>query len=155
MLQSAGYRTLLVGKWQERDLPVKHGFNRFFGPMCQAKISYFNEVHGNPFYLDDERWKPPAEGFYMTDAFTDHAVRFIDESVKKGKGSEPVKPFFLYLAYVAPHWPLHAREEEIAKHRENYRNNGWDHWCGAVQTATGDGAGPSRVVIVAAPGKRS
>lgn len=127
VLQTAGYRTLMVGKWQERDLPAKRGFNHFFGPMCQAKISYFNEVQQNPFYLDEQRWKLPDD-FYMTDAFTDHAVRFIDESVKKGRGSDPAKPFFLYLAYIAPHWPLHAREDEIAPHRERYRKQGWDHW---------------------------
>jgi arylsulfatase A-like enzyme len=46
LLQGAGYRTVLIGKWQERDLPSKRGFDRFFGPMCQAKISYFHEVRG-------------------------------------------------------------------------------------------------------------
>lgn len=126
VLQQSGYRTLMVGKWQERELPAKRGFDRFFGPMCQAKISYFNEVQQNPFYLDEQRWKIPAEGFYMTDAFTDHAVRFIKEAVKPVTGTDAAKPFFLYLAYVAPHWPLHAREADIAPHRERYRKLGWD-----------------------------
>lgn len=123
VLQTAGYRTLLVGKWQERDLPAKRGFDRFFGPMCQAKISYFNEVQQNPFYLDEQRWKFPAD-FYMTDAFTDHAIRFVEEAT--AKATEPAKPFFLYLAYVAPHWPLHAREADIEPHRKRYRQQGWD-----------------------------
>jgi arylsulfatase A-like enzyme len=128
MLQPAGYRTLMVGKWQERELPAKHGFNRFFGPMCQAKISYFNEVQQNPFYLDEQRWSFPADDFYMTDALTDRAVSFIEEAVKPSATHEPVKPFFLYLAYLAPHWPLHAREADIAPHRERYRKQGWDEW---------------------------
>jgi arylsulfatase len=123
VLQTAGYHTLLVGKWQERDLPARRGFDRFFGPMCQGKISYFNEVQQNQFYLDEQRWKFPAEGFSMTDAFTDHAVRFVEEATAKGDAR---KPFFLYLAYIAPHWPLHAREPEIAPHRERYRRLGWD-----------------------------
>src|SRR5262249_24346287 len=125
--QTAGYRTLLVGKWQERDLPSKRGFDRFFGPMCQAKISYFSEVQQNPFYLNDQRWKFPADGFYMTDAFTDHAVRFVEEATAR-RGGAPAQPFFLYLAYIAPHWPLHAPEKDIAPHRQRYRQQGWDQW---------------------------
>lgn len=118
LLQSAGYRTMMVGKWQERDFPSRHGFDRFFGPKCQGKISYFHEVQLNPYFLDEKRWTLPAD-FSMTDAFTDHAVTFVEEAAVKEK------PFFLYLAYIAPHWPLHARESEIAPHRERYRA-GWD-----------------------------
>jgi arylsulfatase len=125
VLQTAGYRTLLVGKWQERDLPAKRGFDRFFGPMCQAKISSFHEVQQNPFYLDQRPWRFP-EGFYMTDAFTDHAVRFVQEAAAPPEEGKPARPFFLYLAYLAPHWPLHAREADIAPHRQTYRQSGWD-----------------------------
>ena len=122
LLQASGYRTMMVGKWQGRDLAVRRGFDRFFGPMCQGKISYFHEVQQNPFYLDDVRWDPPDEGFYMTEAFIDHAFRFVEEAAR-GK-----QPFFLYMAYIAPHWPLHAREADIAPHRQKYREHGWDHW---------------------------
>ena len=124
-LQKAGYRTMVIGKWQERELPARLGFHRFFGPMCQAKISYFNEVRANPFFLDEQRWTPPDD-FYMTDAFSDHAVRFVEQAVAPGSGGAPPEPFFLYLAYVAPHWPLHAREADIAPHRQRYRQLGWD-----------------------------
>src|ERR1043165_1188823 len=120
LLKRASYRTLMVGKWQERDLPALRGFDRFFGPMCQGKISYFHEVDKNPFYLDRERWRLPDRGFYMTEAFTNHAVRFVEEATVKKT------PFFLYLAYVAPHWPLHAPEAEVAPHRDRYRTLGWD-----------------------------
>ena len=120
LLRSAGYHTLMVGKWQGRDLAVKRGFDRFFGPMCQGKISFFQEVKLNPFYLDDKRWQFPKEGFYMPDAFTDHAVQFVEEAARKDQ------PFFLYAAYIVPHWPLHAPEADIKQYRKLYRQQGWD-----------------------------
>ncbi len=119
LLQASGYHTMMVGKWQGRDLAVQRGFDRFFGPQCQAKISYFHEVQNNPFYLNDKRWKFP-EGFFMTDAFNNHAVEFLEEA---GGGK---KPFFLYVGYIAPHWPLHAQEKDIAPYRQMYREAGWD-----------------------------
>ncbi|MFH1922928.1 MAG: arylsulfatase [Planctomycetota bacterium] len=122
LLQAAGYRTMMVGKWQGRDPAVQRGFDRSFGPMCQAKISYFHEVEHNPFYLDTARWTLPAEGFFMTEAFSDYAVGFIEEAARGGR------PFFLYVAYIAPHWPLHAREADIATYRNMYREHGWEHW---------------------------
>ena len=119
LLQQAGYQTMMVGKWQGRDSALDRGFERFFGPMCQAKISYFHEVKENPYYLDRERVELP-EDFYLTDAFNDYALRFLQESVS-GK-----KPFFLYVAHIAPHWPLHAREADVAHYRERFRTLGWD-----------------------------
>ena len=121
LLQAGGYHTAMVGKWQGRDLAVKRGFNRFFGPNCQGMISYWHPVVQNNFYLDDKPWKF-TDDFFMTDAFNDHAVTFLEESVADKK------PFFLYVAYVAPHWPLHAREEAIAPYRERYRKKGWNDW---------------------------
>ena len=121
LLQAAGYRTMMVGKWQGRDLAVDRGFDRFFGPMCRAKISYFHEVDQNPYRLDRERWELPQD-FYLTDALNDFAVRFLKEAVKRDE------PFFLYVAHVAPHWPLHAREADIAPYRRQYREHGWDEW---------------------------
>src|SRR4029450_7425376 len=59
LLQRVGYRTYMVGKWQERLLPARLGFDRFFGPMCQGKISYFSEVKDNPFFLDEKPWRIP------------------------------------------------------------------------------------------------
>ena len=121
VLQRAGYRTMMVGKWQGRDPALQRGFDRFFGPMCQAKISYFQEVQNNPYYLDETRWELPDD-FYMTDAFNEHAEQFIEEAATQEQ------PFFLYVAHIAPHWPLHAREGDIAPYREQYRNTGWDDW---------------------------
>ena len=122
VLRASGYRTMMVGKWQGRDLAVKRGFDRFFGPNCQSKISYFHEVHGNDFYLDDQRWHPPKDGFYLTDALSDWANRFLEEALAVPE------PFFLYVAYIAPHWPLHAPEPYIAPHRKRYLEKGWDGW---------------------------
>lgn len=119
VLQQAGYRTMIVGKWQGRDSPLDRGFDRFFGPMCQAKISYFHEVQGNPYYLDRERFEL-SDDFYLTDALNDYALQFLDEAIKGEK------PFFLYVAHIAPHWPLHARESEVARYRQQYRTSGWD-----------------------------
>ncbi len=59
---------------------------------------------------------------FMTDAFSDHAVRFLEGAATDDK------PFFLYVAYIAPHWPLHAHEKDIAVYRDRYRERGWDEW---------------------------
>ena len=67
VLQGAGYHTMMVGKWQDPDLPARRGFHRFYGPMCAGKISYFHEVQANPFYLDETRVTLPKD-FYLTDA---------------------------------------------------------------------------------------
>lgn len=120
LLQANGYHTAMVGKWQGRDLAVRRGFDRFFGPNCQGKISYWNAVKNNDFYLDDRPWKFPETDFFMTDSFNDYAVEFLEEA------TEAEKPFFLYVAYIAPHWPLHAREESIAPYRERYLTKGWN-----------------------------
>jgi arylsulfatase A-like enzyme len=121
LLQAAGYRTMMVGKWQGRDLAVDRGFDRFFGPMCQAKISYFHEVEQNPYRLDGDPWEVPQD-FYLTEAINDFAVQFLEEAVGRDQ------PFFLYVAHIAPHWPLHAREADIAPYRQQYRESGWDQW---------------------------
>lgn len=125
MLQRAGYHTMMVGKWQDPDEPSTRGFDRFFGPMCGGKISYFDEVRLNPFHLDGKRVSLP-EDFYLTDALTDQALTFLQE--RAANPTEKEKPFFLYVAHIAPHWPLHAREEDIAPHRARYRERGWDDW---------------------------
>ncbi|QDT85668.1 arylsulfatase [Gimesia chilikensis] len=119
VLQQAGYRTMMVGKWQGRDSALDRGFHRFYGPMCQGKISYFHEVAQNPYYLDRKRIELPDD-FYLTDALNDHALQFLQEGLS-GK-----QPFLLYVAHIAPHWPLHAREQEIARYREQYLTQGWD-----------------------------
>ena len=119
LLSASGYRTGLIGKWQGREHPLDAGFERFFGMFATGPISYFDEVSTNRFFLDRDRYELP-EDFYLTDALTDRAVEFL------GQAAEDPRPFFLYVAYVAPHWPLHAREADVAPFRERYAALGWD-----------------------------
>jgi arylsulfatase len=127
VLRPAGYRTLMSGKWhvgeQRPHWPTDRGFDRYFGLISGAS-SYFQvdspyDKHKRQMALDDKPWTPPESGFYMTDAIADHAVEFIDQA------SHGEQPFFLYTAFTAPHYPLHAPPEEIAKYEGKYMK-GWD-----------------------------
>ncbi len=125
MLRTAGYGTYMSGKWHVGEKPEhwprKRGFDRYFGLISGAS-SYYEilqqEESPRKMALDDEPFTPEGDNFYMTDAFTDHAVRFLE-------GHDTAKPFFLYLAYTAPHWPLHAPKEEVEKYRGKY-TLGWE-----------------------------
>jgi len=123
MLRIAGYRTYMSGKWhvgeRPQHWPRHRGFDRYFGLISGAS-SYYEILEGRrrQMALDDTPWTPPSEGFYMTDAFSDYAVGFLQEH-------DSEEPFFLYLAYTAPHWPLHALPEDIAKYTDRY-HIGWD-----------------------------
>jgi arylsulfatase len=127
VLRAAGYRTGMVGKWhvgeQRPHWPVDRGFDRFYGLISGAS-HYFtpSKVRTDApctWAIDGSPYAPPEDGFYATDAFTERALNFLDSP------TPAPAPFFLYLAYTAPHWPLHARPEEIAKYRGRYRK-GWD-----------------------------
>ena len=108
--------------WDRPDGPTprQRGFDRFFG-ILGGYGSLFNPYS---MMLDDTPINAETADFYFTDAITDHALQMIDES------AEMDKPFYLYLSYTAPHWPLHARDEDIAKYEGMYRG-GWD----ALRTA--------------------
>jgi arylsulfatase len=120
LLHSAGYRTLMCGKWHLGDRPaewpVRRGFDRSFALIPGAMNYWGGESDGPraPMALDDQRYTPPHDGFFATDAFTDRAIEFLAEA----RGHD--KPFLLYLAYNAPHWPLHAPPEDIAKQHGKY-----------------------------------
>lgn len=128
VLRSAGYRTLMSGKWHVGESrphwPVDRGFDRYFG-LISGAANYFDPTKSvrkgvvRQFALDGEPWQPPREGFFLTDAITEHAVDFLG---KEGRGPNP---FFLYVAFTAPHTPLQAPAEDIAKYRGKYRQ-GWD-----------------------------
>ncbi|RYD24427.1 MAG: arylsulfatase [Verrucomicrobiaceae bacterium] len=123
-LKGAGYSTFITGKWHLGELeksqwPLQRGFDHFYGCLSGA-THYFKPDNLRGITLDNE---PDRElksttdrPYYTTDAFTDHAIGFI-------KGTQ--KPFFLYLAYTAPHWPMQAHEEDIVKYRGKYKA-GWD-----------------------------
>lgn len=132
-LGANGYRTLMSGKWHvagdfnprdtdnwrvgdlDHPTPRQRGFDRFYGTLDGA--THFFHPH---FVLeDDSRTEVSPDSFYYTDAITDKAIGMIGDAVRDDK------PFFLYLAHTAPHWPLHALPEDIAKYEGVY-NQGWD-----------------------------
>ncbi|MHC4442632.1 MAG: arylsulfatase [Planctomycetota bacterium] len=121
-LRLGGYCTLMSGKWHVGEKrpywPVDRGFDRYYGLISGAS-NYFRLVSERQMAIDDKPYKPEGDDFYMTDAFSDNAVDFIDKYGREDK------PFFLYVAYTAPHWPLHAWPEDIAKYRGRY-TIGWD-----------------------------
>jgi arylsulfatase len=127
-LKPAGYGTYMVGKWHvtknlqdngpKHNWPLQRGFDRFYG-MISGGGSFYD-----PFTLtrDNKLISPFADpdyqpkSYYLTDAFSDHAVRFIGDHVNGNKD----KPFFMYVAYTAAHWPMHALPEDIAKYKGMY-----------------------------------
>ena len=142
-LRTAGYRTAMVGKWHVSptvegpghmnrlanrqiadtfsDLatyPTARGFERYYGNIWGV-VNYFD-----PFSLVDGTApvREVPEDFYITDALTDRAARYVDEFAPGAKGGTP---FFLYVAHVAPHWPLHAPEADVDGYVETYKA-GWD-----------------------------
>ena len=137
VLQSIGYRTLISGKWHQTPLPTTRGFDRYYG-LADGCSNFFNpglkarSGEGPPgrkgktrvrrWVIEDKvimGYTSPDKKFYHTDAFTSYAIDRLDEY----KGEE--KPFVLYLPYTAPHYPLHAWPEDIAKYRGKYKI-GWD-----------------------------
>jgi arylsulfatase len=130
VLKTAGYSTLLSGKWHvgndSTSWPVQRGFDKFFG-VIGGGANYFDPepmpLGGRQYPVvlleNNQRIKPAANSYYFTNEITDHAVKFIDGQNKTEK------PFFLYLAYTAPHWPLQALPEDIAKYKGRY-DIGWD-----------------------------
>jgi hypothetical protein len=122
VLREAGYATLMAGKWhvgEERPhWPKDRGFDRYFG-LISGSSNYYRVTEERPLVNEDKVYRPKDDTFYLTDLFTDHAVRFIDEYARRDQ------PFFLYTAYTSPHWPLHAPPEDVGKYRGKYRM-GWD-----------------------------
>lgn len=128
VMKLGDYATYMSGKWHVGEKPEhwprQRGFDRYFGLISGAS-SYFELIKDQPrvrqMVLDDQAWEPPSEGFYMTDAFTDYAISFLDDHFQQKEN----QPFLLYLSYTAPHWPLHALPEDIEKYEGKYAM-GWD-----------------------------
>ena len=139
-LKGGGYRTMMAGKWHvgggyqanrpetwrpgtaDHPLPVQRGFDTHYG-MLGGGGSYFNP----PSMVRDDQLieaAAEAESYYLTDAISDRAVTMVEQA------TAAEAPFFLYVAYTAPHWPLHALPDDIARYEGRYRD-GWD----AVRTA--------------------
>src|SRR6185295_6213038 len=121
-LRPAGYRTMMTGKWHVGNdrphWPVDRGFDRSVALIGSGR-HYFMIPPGRVLARDDKPFTPPGKDFYLTDFFADTAVELLDEAGRRKN------PFFLYVAFTAPHWPLHARPEDIARYRNVY-SEGWD-----------------------------
>jgi arylsulfatase A-like enzyme len=130
LLGARGYRTYLSGKWhltreiasserkEQHNWPIQRGFDRFYGTIHGAG-SFFDP---NSLTRQNKLISPYADSeyvpdsFYYTDAITDHACRFLSEHSK----DHSKNPFFMYVAFTAPHWPMHAKREDIAKYEGKY-----------------------------------
>lgn len=133
-MRKAGYRTLMVGKWHAGQTPHQRGFDRYYG-LTDGCCNFWNPGHARPgepeparkrvrrWAIDDHEFKPftpENKDFYTTDAFTDHAIQYLDQYKSENK------PFLLYVAYTTPHYPLHASKEDVARYRGKYKAVGWD-----------------------------
>jgi arylsulfatase len=127
VMKPAGYRTAMAGKWHvtpiqrgsqtpdKHNWPLQRGFEKFFGTIHGAG-SYYDPVS---LTRDNTPIQADRKNFYYTDAIADNAVRFIGEFAGKPE------PFFMYVAFTSPHWPLHALPEDIARYKDRYKG-GWD-----------------------------
>jgi len=132
VLRGAGYRTCAVGKHHGRENLFDRGFDHYWG-LRDGACNYFNpgfqrEGEGKPaqkrygkrVWCDDaetlQPFTPTEKDFYTTDYFGKYATKFLDEHGR----DHASKPFFLYLAFNAPHDPLHAWPQDIDKYRSTY-----------------------------------
>jgi arylsulfatase len=128
VLRQAGYFTAMCGKWHVGGddfsvTPWARGFERSLSAPSGGFYFGRNERGLGPLWLNGTNLPNASpelpEGWYATDLFTDFGLKFIREAEAQKK------PFFLYLAFTAPHWPLQAPAADIAKYRGKYRA-GWD-----------------------------
>jgi arylsulfatase A-like enzyme len=121
ILKSAGYRTSMVGKWHlnPNNPPTERGFDEFYGMLGGYNSCWEEDPYYTRWPKDRTKRHYPAGKFYSTDAFADYAIDFI------GQADSP-QPWFQYLAFNAPHFPLHAPEADIAKYESYYNSKGWD-----------------------------
>ena len=125
VLKSNGYITAITGKWHLTNSPNKpngawptqRGFDSFFGTL-DGCATYFRPGTLSRGLENVEHEAENNPDFFYTDAIANEAVKFLADKPKE-------KPYFLYVPFTAPHWPLHAREETIKSYAGNY-DIGWD-----------------------------
>ena len=130
-LKRAGYRTAMSGKWhlgaQAPHRPTDRGFDEFYG-LLDGCCNYFDPSRPDPKYKggrvrvfgeNDRLLTEFPDDFYTTDAFAERAVEMIR------RAGEDERPFFLHVSFTAPHYPLHAREEDVSRYLGRYRQ-GWE-----------------------------
>ncbi|MEK9985899.1 MAG: arylsulfatase [Opitutae bacterium] len=124
VLGSAGYFTAMSGKWHLSKQPTDFGFQRYWGHLSGATNFFTGD---DSFRLNGEKWNIPktlnGRPFYTTHAITDFGLEFLEEAISEPENKE--KPFLLYLAYNAPHYPLHAPEADVKRYEGVY-DEGWD-----------------------------
>ncbi|MBL8471049.1 MAG: arylsulfatase [Rhodocyclaceae bacterium] len=128
VLRDTGYRTVMAGKWHlgnaEQQSPAARGFDRSYA-MTMGGASHFGDQSGivaidpnkppKAIYREDGKSIDiPRTGFYSSVAFTDKIMEYLEQT-------DSSKPFFAYLAFTAPHWPLHAPDADIKKYENRYR----------------------------------
>ena len=116
ILSQAGYFTMMSGKWHLKKAPTDFGFQRYFGHLSGA-CNYF--TGDGTFRLNGKKWQVPDKNFYTTTAKVDFALEFLKEA------RETEKPWYLYVAFNAPHAPLQALKEDYQKYEGRYKD-GWD-----------------------------
>ncbi len=126
VFQQSGYQTYMSGKWHVGNdstrWAMQRGFDKFFGFISGAS-SFFdsdpvNKGANNFFVNGTQKYYTHNKAFYLTDELTQRGIGFM-------KSTKSDKPFLLYMAYSSPHWPLHAKPQDIAKYRGKY-DIGWD-----------------------------
>lgn len=116
VLGSSGYFTAMTGKWHLQQEPTDFGFDRYFGHLSGA-CNFFKG--DKTFRLNGEPWAVPENDFYTTVADVDYALKFLKEA------RTTTNPWYLYVAFNAPHAPLHALPQDYAKYKGKY-DSGWD-----------------------------
>ena len=127
-LKTNGYRNYMSGKWHvagnltepTASWPLQRGFDEFFGTIIGAGSFYDPNTltRGNE---NIEHEAKEDKAFFYTDAISDQAAAYIRQHADQ----HPDQPFFQYVAYTAPHWPLHAHDEDIARYKGRF-DAGWD-----------------------------
>jgi arylsulfatase len=142
MLAPAGYRSYHSGKWHIDGAPLKQGFARSLDVTGKGQSNFFDS-NG---ITEEGRPIGAVENFYVTTAVGDHAVKCLQEHA----AAHGAKPFFHYVAFTSPHFPLHAPQEVIAKYRARYR----DGWNAVQQARYGRIVGQRLVTAPLAPMER-
>lgn len=128
LLDDAGYHTFMTGKWDLGDqpgkLPTDRGFDRFFG-IPGGGASHFSDAVGTFRPTEDAVYREDAErvelpdDFYTSKAYADRLLEFIDER------PDDDHPYFAYLAFTAPHWPLQVPDDWLDRYAGAY-DDGWE-----------------------------
>jgi len=126
VLRDGGYGTYMSGKWHlsgydekaRPDMPPARGFEKFYG-ILRGATSFFDP---DTLMREFTPIKAPRDGkYYFTDAISEDVAR----NIRVHADESPDKPFFMYVAYTAPHWPIQALPEDIEKYRDTYKI-GWE-----------------------------